>query len=132
MRQNVHTAQISPTHALGCECWQQSQGALSCGQPTERDLSRAQNLPDGEGALLLDFTIAAGSPFDGKRVREIGLPPGAIIVMLRHQLREDVPTADSQLIAGDQISVLIAPEANTALPLLRKGAGMERDSIETN
>ena len=92
----------------------------------ERDLLRTQKVPDLEGTLLLDFTIASGAPFDGKRVREIGLPPGAIIVMLRRGLREDVPTADSQLGAGDQISVLIAPEAAAALALLRKGTGMER------
>lgn len=93
----------------------------------ERDLLRAQKVPDLDGSLLLDFTIAPGAPFDGKRVREIGLPPGAIIVMLRRRLREDVPTADSQLAAGDQMSVLIAPEATTALALLRKGTGMERE-----
>lgn len=93
----------------------------------ERDLLRGQKVPDLDGTLLLDFTIAPGAPFDGKRVREIGLPPGAIIVMLRRQLREAVPTADSQLAAGDQLSVLIAPEATTALALLRKGTGMERE-----
>ncbi len=93
----------------------------------ERDLLRAQKVPDLDGTLLLDFTIAPGAPFDGKRVREIGLPPGAIIVMLRRRLREDVPTAESQLAAGDQISVLIAAEATAALPLLRKGTGVERE-----
>ena len=90
----------------------------------ERDLLRTQSLPDQQGALLLDLTIASGSPFDGKRVREIGLPPGAIVVRLRHQLREEVPTANSQLAAGDQISVLVGPEAKSALPLLREGAGV--------
>jgi chloride channel protein, CIC family len=93
----------------------------------ERDLLRAQKVPDLGGTLLLDLTIASGAPFDGKRVRDIGLPPGAIIVMLRRGLREIVPTADSQLAAGDQISVLIAPEAAAALALLRKGTGMERE-----
>jgi CIC family chloride channel protein len=93
----------------------------------ERDLLRAQKVPDLDGTLLLDFTIAPGAPFDGKRVREIGLPPGAIIVMLRRRLRENVPTADSQLAAGDQISVLIAPEATAALALLRNGTAMARE-----
>ena len=96
----------------------------------ERDLMRTQKVPDLEGTLLLDFTIAPGAPFDGKRVREIGLPPGAIIVMLRRLLREDVPTADSQLAAGDQISVLISPEATAALALLRKGTERKREVRE--
>jgi chloride channel protein, CIC family len=92
----------------------------------ERDLLRAQKVPELAGTLLLDFTIAIGSPFDGKRVRELGLPQGAIIVILRRGLRENVPTAESQLAAGDQISVLIAAEATEALALLREGTGMER------
>ena len=91
----------------------------------ERDLLRAQKVVELDGPLLLDFTIAAGAPFDGKRVRELGLPPGAIIVMLRRRVREEVPTADSQLAAGDQISVLIAPEASAALALLRRGSARE-------
>jgi CIC family chloride channel protein len=93
----------------------------------ERDLMRAEKgQPDLGGTLLLDLTIAPGAPFDGKRVRELGLPPGSIIIAVRRGGREEVPTADSQLGAGDQISVLIAPEAATALGLLRHGAGMEQ------
>jgi len=87
----------------------------------ERDLLRSQEQPPLEGAMLLELTIDAGSPFDGKRVRDLGLPPGAIIVTLRRQLREEVPTADSQLAAGDQITVVIAPQAAKAFALLRRG-----------
>jgi CIC family chloride channel protein len=94
----------------------------------ERDLLRGQKgRPELGGTLLLDLTIGPGAPFDGKRVRELGLPPGLIILMLRRGLREEVPTADSLLAAGDRLSVLVAPEAAAALPLLRKGAGMERE-----
>ena len=92
----------------------------------ERDLLRTQASPELESALLVDLTIAPGAPFDGKRVRELGLPPGSIVITVRRHLRELVPTADSQLAADDQITVLVAPEAAAALPLLRKGAGMAR------
>jgi chloride channel protein, CIC family len=90
----------------------------------ERDLLRGQRTPELEGALLLDLTIAAGASFDGRRVRELGLPPGCLVVLVRRGLREEVPTADSQLTAGDQITVVIAPQAAAAVPLLREGAGM--------
>jgi len=93
----------------------------------ERDLLRAQKVPYLDDTLLLDFTIAPGAPFDGKRLRDVGLPPGAIVVMLRRGFREEVPTADSRLAAADQISVLIAPEAAAALALLREGTGMGRE-----
>lgn len=93
----------------------------------ERDLLRTQASPHLESALLVDLIIAPGAPFDGKRVRELGLPAGSIVITLRRHLRELVPTADSQLAADDQITVLVAPEAAAALPLLRKGSGMERE-----
>jgi len=89
----------------------------------ERDLLRAQSSPEIGGTLLLDFTIAAGAPFDGKRVRELGLPAGAIIIMRRRGFHEEVPTADSELSAGDQITVLVSPEAAAALPVLQQGVG---------
>jgi CIC family chloride channel protein len=89
----------------------------------ERELLRTPAAPQLDSALLIDLTIAPGAPFDGKRIRELGLPPGAIVVALRRQLRESVPTAESQLAADDRITVLIAPNAATALPLLRAGAG---------
>ena len=92
----------------------------------ERDLLRAEQAPELDGALLVDLTIAPGAPFAGKRVRDLGLPPGSIIITLRRQLREVVPTADSELAPDDQITVLVAPQAAAALPLLRRGAG-QRD-----
>ena len=94
----------------------------------ERDLLRTErNRPELGGTLLLDLTIAPGAPFDGKRVRELGLPPASIIIMVRRGFREVVPTADSELAAGDQISVLVAPEAVAALAVLRRGAGLQQD-----
>jgi len=92
-----------------------------------RDLLRTQAQPELESALLLDLTIAPGAPFVGKRIRELGLPAGSIVITLRRQLRDLVPTADSELAPDDQITVLVAPEAAAALPLLRRGAGMERE-----
>jgi hypothetical protein len=46
---------------------------------------------------------------------------------LRRQLREWVPTADAELAPDDRVTVLVAPEAAAALPMLRRGVGMERD-----
>lgn len=89
-----------------------------------RELLRTQAAPQVDGTLLVDLTIAAGAPFDGRRVRDLGLPPGSIVVTLRRQMRELVPTADSQLAADDQITVLVGSEAAAALPLLRAGAGI--------
>ena len=92
----------------------------------ERDMLREQ--PDAgerEGTLLLDLTIAPGAPFAGKRVRELGLPAGCILILLRHGIREKVPKAESVLTAGDQITALIGGEAKEAILRLREGAGLD-------
>jgi CIC family chloride channel protein len=87
----------------------------------ERDLLRSQERPALAGTLLLDLTIAPGAPFDGQRVRDLGLPPGCVLVTLRRKLEERVPTAESRLHAGDRITAVVAPEAAEAVILLRRG-----------
>ena len=91
----------------------------------ERDLLRTQATPAHESARVVDLTIGYGAPFAGKRIRDLGLPQGSLVILLRRRLREWVPTADSELAADDQITVLVAPEASAALPMLRKGAGLD-------
>ncbi len=88
----------------------------------ERDLLRGQERPALTGTLLLELTIAPGSPFDGARVRDLGLPPGCVLVTLQRDLEERVPTAESRLQAGDRVTAVVAPEAAEAVVLLRRGA----------
>src|SRR5262249_48303076 len=87
----------------------------------ERDLLRSQERPALAGTLLLELTIATGAPFDGQRVRDLGLPAGCVLVTLRRKLEERVPTAESRLHAGDRITGVVAPEAAEAAILLRHG-----------
>jgi CIC family chloride channel protein len=87
----------------------------------ERDLLRGEETPKFEKTLLLDYTIEPGAPFEGKRVRELGLPPGCVLLLLRRGVKEEVPTADARLHAGDQITAVVAPGAARAIPLLKNG-----------
>jgi hypothetical protein len=87
----------------------------------ERDVRRDGAAPVLQGTLVLELTVQAYARFDGKRVRELGLPPGCILTTLRHGIRESVPTADTRLEAGDRITAVIAPEAAVAALLLRQG-----------
>jgi CIC family chloride channel protein len=89
----------------------------------ERDLLRGDERPDLEKPLLLDYTVEPGAPFEGRRVRELGLPPGCVLVLVRRGLAEHVPTADSRLGAGDQITAVVAAGAEHAIPLLERGTG---------
>jgi CIC family chloride channel protein len=92
----------------------------------ERDLLREEPTSEAEnGTMLLDLTIAPGARFAGKRVRELGLPAGCILILLRRGLREHVPTAESVLNAGDHVTALIGGESTKAIALLRKGAEID-------
>jgi len=87
----------------------------------ERDLSRGEPASALESTLLADYTIAAGSPFDGRKVRDLGLPAGCIVILLRRGMRDEVPTAETVLVGGDHITVVVGPQATAALDLLRRG-----------
>ena len=85
---------------------------------------RSQRVVMANGTMLLDLTIAPGARFAGKRVRELGLPAGCILILVRDGiLHEQVPTAESVLNAGDHITALISGEASTAIVALRERSG---------
>jgi Trk K+ transport system NAD-binding subunit len=49
-----------------------------------------------------------------------------VLVTLRRDLDEHVPTADSRLQGGDHITAIVAPEAAEAVGLLRRGTTARR------
>lgn len=87
----------------------------------DRDLLRSQEVPAIEKTLLLDFTVAPGAPFEGMRVRDLGLPPGCVLVLLRRGIKEEVPTAESRLASGDQVTAVVGPGAEHAIAVLKRG-----------
>jgi CIC family chloride channel protein len=92
----------------------------------ERDLLRGGKSGELESALLLDLTVAPGAPFEGRRLRDLGLPPGCLVVLVRRGVSEWVPNAESELNAGDRITVVVAPEARDGVSLLRTGTAPPR------
>jgi chloride channel protein, CIC family len=87
----------------------------------ERDVRRDGTAPELHGTLILELTVQANSRFDGRRVQELGLPPGCILVTLRRGIHESVPTAETRLESGDRITAVVAPHAAAAVLLLRQG-----------
>jgi chloride channel protein, CIC family len=87
----------------------------------ERDIRRDEATPELHGTMILELSIQTHAPFAGKRVQELGLPPGCILVLLKRGLHESVPTADTRLEEGDRITAVIAPQAAAAVPLLHHG-----------
>ena len=59
-------------------------------------------------ALHERVTLPAGSLGVGHRVRELGLPPGVLLSALERDDRLVIPTADTELVAGDVVTVRCA------------------------
>ena len=87
----------------------------------ERDLMRGGPLPDPKEPLVLELEVEPGSPFEGREVRELGLPPGCILVSCRSGSQEWIPMADTRLDAHVRITAMIAPQAKGAMTALRNG-----------
>ena len=87
----------------------------------ERDLRRGGALPDPKEPLVLELEVEPGSPFEGRLVRELGLPPGCILVHCRNGGQEWIPTASTRLEAHIRVTAMIAPEATGAVLALRNG-----------
>jgi CIC family chloride channel protein len=87
----------------------------------DRDLRRSGTMTDLQGTLTLELTVQANAPFEGKLVKELGLPAGCILVTRRQGLHETVPTANTRLEVGDRLTAVVAPQASAAIPLLWEG-----------
>jgi chloride channel protein, CIC family len=88
----------------------------------ERDLQRGQEEMPLEETLLLEIAVEPGSPLDERFVRELQLPPGCLLVTVQRGTEEFVPSAGTQLRAGDRITAVVSPQAAAAIHLL-KSAG---------
>ena len=86
----------------------------------ERDLAHNTERPDLGETLMIDLTIEPGSRYDGILVREMGLPQGCILAMVRRGLHEFVPGGNTRLEAGDRITALVSSEAAEAIARLRE------------
>ena len=89
----------------------------------ERELRAAHEPNRLAEPLLLQLSIVAGAPFDGRRVRDLALPPGCLVIAIERDGMNHVPTADAVLVEGDRVHVLVAPDASEAIGPLRHGAG---------
>jgi CIC family chloride channel protein len=97
----------------------------------ERDLRRGTDTHPLAEPMVIELELQPGAPFEHKRVRELGLPPGCILVRVRDRGREWLPTADTCLEAHMRITALIAPEAHAGLPMLREGCAAVEIEMHT-
>ncbi|MGE0639043.1 MAG: H(+)/Cl(-) exchange transporter ClcA [Thermoanaerobaculia bacterium] len=91
----------------------------------ERELHREKKTEALDGALMLELDLLPEAPFVGRRVSDLGLPQGCLIVTLERRHHHVVVTGDTELRAGDRLHVVVAPEAADAVGLLRVGVGVD-------
>ena len=64
---------------------------------------------DYENNQLAEFTIGTDSDLDGKVIRELRLPHGVFVLMIRRGAKYLVPRGNTVIRAGDCLSVLATP-----------------------
>jgi CIC family chloride channel protein len=93
-----------------------------------RDLRRSPAAHVMDEPVVVDLTVAPGAPFVGRAIRELGLPPGCIIVSCRDGSREWIATAYTRIEPHMQLTVLVAPSAAQGLAMLQTGCAAPEDA----
>ena len=63
-------------------------------------------MPD-QDIRILEISISHASPCIGRKVRDIQLPRGSLLIALQHKYKAKVPTADDIILAGDRVVVIV-------------------------
>ncbi|CAN5691769.1 H(+)/Cl(-) exchange transporter ClcA [soil metagenome] len=87
----------------------------------ERDLLSGGLRPTYKEPIVVEMVVEPGSPFVGKMVKNLALPPGCLLVHYREHEHQLIPTASTRLEEHMYITAVIAPEAANALAVLRHG-----------
>ncbi|MFN8466957.1 MAG: H(+)/Cl(-) exchange transporter ClcA [Caldilineaceae bacterium] len=87
----------------------------------ERSLLRSGIQATHEEPIVVELVVQPGAKFSGTLVRELGLPPGCILVRCRLDGEEWLPTAETRLAPHMQVTALISPPVDKSLHILRDG-----------
>ncbi|GMU67286.1 MAG: sodium:proton antiporter [Acidobacteriota bacterium] len=74
-------------------------------------------------SILHEVDVHPGAPFDGRRVADLGLPRGCLIIGVERRGDHLVATGETVLAAGDRLTVVISSDAGEALAALLAGTG---------
>jgi len=87
------------------------------------DLVRLLNLEQGKVALV-EVTLAAGSPAEGKTIGDLKMPPDCTLVAVVRDAHVIAPSAETPLHTGDEVLALAAPQAEGDLKRELTGEGL--------
>lgn len=81
--------------------------ALQRGMDRQHSEDRA-SLRELTGVRFLELTVAEGSPADGARILDLEWPTSAIVTSIAREAGLVVPHGETELVAGDEIVVLVS------------------------
>ncbi|MFU8849027.1 MAG: Trk system potassium transporter TrkA [Opitutales bacterium] len=61
-----------------------------------------------DGGRVLEMRISHSSPAIGRKIKDIRLPSGCLLVALLHKFKAKVPAADDTILAGDRVVVIVS------------------------
>ncbi len=64
-------------------------------------------LHDLHGTRLVEVAVRKGDPLAGRRLSELALPPGVLVVTVQRQQHTLIPRGDTQLLPEDRLLVLV-------------------------
>jgi Trk K+ transport system NAD-binding subunit len=64
-------------------------------------------------------------------VADLGLPQGCLLITVHRDQRDEVPSRDTVLRAGDRLTAIMAPSAAGGIEILRHGADYRGDRGDT-
>ncbi len=62
-----------------------------------------------ENLEIVEFAIAPGSPFDGRRVHELNVPDGSRLISVSRGGTSHIAGGDTELLAGDLVLAILKP-----------------------
>ncbi|NPV68241.1 MAG: CBS domain-containing protein [Anaerolineae bacterium] len=82
------------------------------------------------GAHVFELYLEPGAPIAGRRICEVIWPPESIVAAIRREGRLVVPHGNTELRAGDVITVVGSPSVSGELAALAHAAGIRRSGDE--
>ena len=80
---------------------------------------------------IIEMALDSDSPVVGKRIRDLNMPNGSLLISVLREGRGFVPSADTELRAGDEVLAVLDPalEADLTSYLGGDGAGAEGPGV---
>lgn len=79
-----------------------------------KQVTTLAEMPD-QNLRILEIRIGHASPCIGKKIRDVKLPRGSLLIALQHKYKATVPAADDVILAGDRVVVMVGNDQEKAL-----------------